>query len=91
MARTLYESIFEKAEARGEARGAARGRRVHRADIIIRVLIRRAGPLDPAVATRIRTEPSMDTLGVWLDEAIDLSDAEAARLLIERIGKAEPA
>jgi predicted transposase YdaD len=84
MASTLYQSIFEK----GEARGEARGKREERADTIIRLLIRRVGPLDPAMATRIQAEQSLDTLDVWLNEALDLPDTASAHRLIERIGKA---
>lgn len=84
MASTLYQSIFEKGEARGEARGDAK----RCADTIIKILIRRLGALDPAVATRIREVSSLDTLEVWLNEALDLQDADGARRLIDKIGKA---
>ncbi len=84
MASTLYQSIFEK----GEARGEARGRTEQCADTIIRVLIRRVGVLDPAVVERIRAQASFETLEVWLNEALDLPDAESARRLTEKIAKA---
>ncbi len=81
MASTLYQSIFEK----GETRGEAQGRLKERADNIVRLLIRRVGTLDPAVAERIRSVPSLDTLDVWQNEALDLPDTESARRLIEKI------
>jgi hypothetical protein len=46
------------------------------------------GALDPAVATRIRAESSIDTLEAWLNEAFYLADADSARRLAEKIGKA---
>jgi hypothetical protein len=76
MASTLYQSIIEKGEA------------ARCAKTIIQVLTRRMGALDPAVATRIRAETSIDTLDVWLNEALDLPDAESARRLADKIGKA---
>jgi hypothetical protein len=79
MASTLYESIFEKGEARGRAEQCA--------DTILRILNRRVGALDAEVATRIRAV-GLETLEAWLNEAIDLSDAESARRLAEKIGKA---
>ena len=84
MASTLYESIFEK----GEARGRTAGKAEQCADTIIRILIRRMGALDPALATRIRSVSSIDTLEVWLSEALDLPDAESAHRLVDKIGKA---
>jgi len=86
MASTLYQSIFEKGEARGEARGKAG----QCAETILRILTRRLGALDSVVAARIRSEPSIDTLDVWLNEALDLPDAESARRFIEKISKASP-
>jgi hypothetical protein len=80
MASTLYQSIFEEGEAKGEARHCAR--------MIIQILSRRAGALDAAVATRIRSVSNMETLEVWLNEALDLPDAESAHRLIEKISKA---
>jgi hypothetical protein len=76
MASTLYQSIIEKGEA------------ARCAKTIIQVLTRRMGALDPSVATRIRAEASIDTLDVWLNEALDLPDAESARRLADKIGKA---
>jgi hypothetical protein len=76
MASTLYQSIFEKGEAK------------RCAETILRILTRRLGTLDPAVATRIRAESNLDTLDVWLNEALDLPDAESAHRLVEKIGKA---
>ncbi len=87
MASTLHESMFEEAVARGEARGARR----RCAEIVIRILGRRVGALDPSVATRIRAEPSIDTLDIWENEALDAlyaSDVECARRLIEKINHA---
>jgi hypothetical protein len=54
--------------------------------LLIRFLTRRLGTLDPAVATRIRAA-SVDTLDTWLDEAADLTDAESAQRLCDKIGK----
>ncbi len=79
MASTLYESIFEKGESRGRAEQCA--------DTILRILNRRGGALDPAVVTRIRAV-DLETLEAWLNEAIDLSDAESARRLVEKIDRA---
>ena len=59
-----------------------------RADGIIRILGRRLGAVDPAVATQIRAVTSLDTLDIWFNEALDLTDAEGARRLAEKIGKA---
>jgi hypothetical protein len=84
MASTLYDSIVERAEAIGEARGRAR----MAADTIVRILTRRLGTLDPAVATRIRTVGDLDTLDAWLDEALGLPDAEGAARLVDKISKA---
>jgi hypothetical protein len=80
VASTLYQSIFEKGEARGRARQCA--------NTIIQVLIRRTGALDPAVATRIRSVSDLDTLDVWLNQALNLPDADSAHQLIEKISKA---
>ncbi len=68
----------------GEAKGEAR----QCAATIIQILIRRAGTLDPGVATRIRGVSSIDTLQVWLNEALDLPDDESAHRLIAKISKA---
>lgn len=84
MASTLYQSIIEKGEARGEVRGRAQ----ERAGTILRVLTRRLGSVDPAVATRIRGVTDSETLDVWLNEALDLQDAEGARRLVEKIATA---
>jgi hypothetical protein len=84
MASTLFQSIFEKGEARGEARGKA----AQCAKTLVQVLTRWTGALDTAVATRIRAETSLDTLDAWLSEALYLQDAESARRLAEKIGKA---
>ncbi len=80
MASTLYESIFEKGEARGDAKRCA--------DTIVRILGRRLGALDPAIATQIQATTSIERLEAWLNEAIDLPDVESARRLTEKIGKA---
>lgn len=76
MASTLYQSIFEK--------GAAR----QCADTIVQILIRRMGALDTTVATQIRSVSNVETLNVWLSEAIELQDAEGARRFVEKISKA---
>ena len=80
MASTLYQGIFEKGEARGRAG--------QRADTIIQILIRRLGTIDPALATRIRGESSIDILDAWLNEALDIPDADRARQLADKISKA---
>lgn len=75
MASTLYQSIFEKGETR------------HCANALIRALTRKVGALDEAVATRIHSITSLQTLDAWLDEALDLTDADSARRLIEKIAQ----
>jgi hypothetical protein len=80
VASTLYQSIFEEGEARGRAQQCA--------NTIIQALIRRTGALDPAVATRIRSVSNLDTLDVWLNQALNLPDADSAHQLIEKISKA---
>jgi hypothetical protein len=80
MASTLYQEIFEKGEARGEATRCAK--------VIIQALTRWLGVLDAAVATRIRAETNLDTLEAWLNETLYVTDAEGARRLSEKIGKA---
>ncbi len=79
MASSLYQSIYEKGEARGEAKA--------RAATLVEVLTLRVGELDPAVAARIRSVQSSETLRIWLSEALSTADAESARRLIEKIGK----
>jgi hypothetical protein len=80
MASTLYQSILEKGRSLGDAARCA--------DTIIRILIRRLGTIDPALATRIRAVSNVDTLDAWLNEALDTPDAEGARRLVDKIGKA---
>jgi hypothetical protein len=80
MASTLYNSAFEKGEAKGEAKGQA--------DVLIRILMRRLGTLDATVRERIRATTDRETLSVWVDEALDLTDAEQARRLAEKIQRA---
>jgi hypothetical protein len=83
MASTLYQSIFKDGEAQGETRGEA----AHCAKTIVRILTRRVGELDPGVVARIRAVKSLDTLEVWLNEALDSPDDESARRLIAKIAK----
>jgi predicted transposase YdaD len=91
MASTLYQSIFKDGEAQGRADGETRGRAdgeaAHCAKTIVRILTRRVGELDPGVVARIRAVKSLDTLEVWLNEALDSPDDESARRLIAKIAK----
>ncbi len=87
MASSLYESIFEKGMAKGMALGEAKGRDEVRAATIIEVLTLRIGELDPAVVARIRSAQGSETLQIWRNEALDITDAEGARRLIEKISK----
>jgi len=91
MASTLYQSIFKDGEAQGradgETRGRAEGEAAHCAQTIVRILTRRVGELDPGVVARIRAVTSLDTLEVWLNEALDSPDDESARRLIAKIAK----
>jgi predicted transposase YdaD len=91
MASTLYQSIFKDGEAQGradgETRGRAEGEAAHCANTIVRILTRRVGELDPGVVARIRAVKSLDTLEVWLNEALDSPDDESARRLIAKIAK----
>lgn len=82
MASTLYATIFERAEARGRLEAQT--------NTIIRALTRKAGALDEDVAMRIRSMSNLETVDAWLDEALDLTDADSARRLIEKITQALP-
>jgi hypothetical protein len=76
----LYRSVLEKGEVQGEARV--------KADTIIQILIRRMGPLEPALRDRIRGLSDLETLNAWYSEALSVVDAEGARRLGETIQKA---
>ena len=73
MESTLYQSAFAKGEAK-----------VH-GEVIIQVLNRLLGGLDPAVSQRIGVVTDRSILRAWQQEALDLSDAEGARRLAEKI------
>ena len=73
MESTLYQSAFAKGEAK-----------VH-GEVIIQVLSRWLGVLDPAVSERIGAVADRSTLRAWQQEALYLSDAEGARRLADKI------
>ena len=76
MESTLYRSAIEKGEAKA------------RADILIQILMRRLGTLDATVRERIRATSDRELLSVWVNEALDLTDAEQARQLADKIQRA---
>lgn len=53
-----------------------------------RVLTYRLGALDPATRERIRTVTDLETLKLWYEEVLFLSDAEGAQRLAEKIRNA---
>ena len=83
MASTLYKTIFKKGKAEGVAEGVAKGV----AKSLVNLLVRRLGPLDPAVRERIHKMSDLDALEVWFGEAAD-ADVDAARRLVDKIRNA---
>ena len=77
MESTLYKSAFEKGEAKGKAEAQA--------DFLIQILMRRLVTLDATVRERIRATSDREMLSVWVNQALDLTDAEQARRLLENI------
>ena len=81
MESSLYKSAFEKGEAKGEVKGEAKAK----AELLIQILTRKLGSLDTAVRERIQVTSDREILSKWLDQALDLTDAEQARQLVEKI------
>lgn len=73
---TLIEETLLEGKAEGKAEGEAQGRADERAHMILRVLGSRLilTPLD--VRERITGCTDLDTLGVWLDRAFTVANAE---------------
>ena len=57
-------------EARGEARGEIRGKSAGKAEILLRQLHRRFGPLDAATEARVRAADN-DQLDTWSERILD--------------------
>ena len=79
----LYKSIF--------ADGAARGRAEAHASMVVRMLTRRLGSVDPGLRQRIQSFGDAATLEVWTDEVVLAADDGAVRRVVDRISKALPA
>lgn len=86
----LYRSIFSKGEARGEARGKARGKAEGKADDLLRIFLRRRGPVDEAVRQRIQAETRIEVLDMWIDDALLARDEASFVRLLEQIQKTPP-
>jgi hypothetical protein len=80
MESTLFRRAFEKGEAKGKAEAQAK--------ILIQILTRRLGVLDAAVRERIHATSDLELLSVWVNQALDLTDAEQARRFVETLQKA---
>ena len=80
MESTLYKSAFDKGAAKGEAKAQA--------DVIIQILVRRLGRLDATVREQLRGTSDLAMLSMWVGQALDLTDDEQARRLVEKIEKA---
>lgn len=51
----------------------------------MKLLTRHLGPLEPGIHQRLASWPHLETLEAWSDEAIALTDANAARKLLQKI------
>lgn len=76
MESTLYQSAMAKGETKAYG------------EMLVRVLGHRLGALDPAVRERIRAVTDLETLKLWHDEVLFLSDAAGAQRLVEKIRNA---
>jgi hypothetical protein len=79
MTSTLYQEIL----AEGEVRGMAEAKK----EMLLQVLTRRLGGLEPTVRERIQALASTETLTKWYEEALEAVNAESARKLLEKILK----
>ena len=59
-----------------------------KAELLIQILTRKLGSLDTAVRERIQATSDRELLSVWLDQALDLTDANQARRFVEHLQKA---
>ena len=57
----------------------------------LKILGRKLGTLDTAVQERIQATSNREILSMWLNQALDLTDAEQARRLVEKIRQAPAA
>ena len=81
----LYKSIFAEGEERGLSRGEARGAAKAYAGTIHKLLVRWLGSVDATVREHIATFPDRDLVAAWHDEALDVSNVESARTLLDKI------
>jgi hypothetical protein len=83
--RLMESTLFQRAIEKGEAKAQA--------EVLIQILTRRLVTrrlvtLDAAVRERIHATSDRELLSVWVNQALDLTDAEQARRFVEQIQKA---
>lgn len=76
--KTEFEAFhFNKGEAEGKAKA--------KADVVLRILLRRFGYTNDSLSQRLHDETRIDLLDRWLDDALMVPNEQALRLTIEQI------
>jgi hypothetical protein len=83
-AKLMESTLWQSAMATGAARAEAK----LYAETLVKLLSYRMGALDVATRDRIRAVTDLETLKLWYEESLFLSDAEGAQRLAEKIRNA---
>jgi hypothetical protein len=83
----MQSAIYKTLMTKGRQEGRQEGHQERAAAMLIRLLQKRFGNLDPAIAARVESQSDLAILDAWYDEALEIIDAQAAAALADRILK----